>query len=277
MGGRLLIKDIFIIKNIMGQRLIITEAEKISIQYRYGMNIVLLEESDKLSKEEMLQKLNNTFDMGPKTKKAVAKVIETNFGNMNGKALLSLILPLLINMTSCQSNGGDECDKDTEIKLSGEMLNKYGKFDTNKDGVLDDFEKQEYGRYAADSIIKSGTQSFYDDERIKSEKESGIDVLGVKFINDNDYSDYKNIKITYKNSTGKDISAISFRWYDLKDVFDEDVEAILSKGGYDDEGLRNGKTTSGTWELKEPKVKSGKVYVDKIMFSDGTKWENDVK
>lgn len=273
MGGGLLIKDIFIIKNIMGQRLIITEAEKISIQYRYGMNIVLLEESDKLSKEEMLQKLNNTFDMGPKTKKAVAKVIETNFGNMNGKALLSLILPLLINMTSCQSNGGDECDKDTEIKLSGEMLNKYGKFDTNKDGVLDDFEKQEYGRYAADSIIKSGTQSFYDDERIKSEKESGIDVLGVKFINDNDYSDYKNIKITYKNSTGKDISAISFRWYDLKDVFDEDVEAILSKGGYDDEGLRNGKTTSGTWELKEPKVKSGKVYVDKIMFSDGTKWD----
>jgi phosphate starvation-inducible protein PhoH len=31
----------------MGQRLLITEAEKITIQHRYGMNITLLEQSDK--------------------------------------------------------------------------------------------------------------------------------------------------------------------------------------------------------------------------------------
>jgi hypothetical protein len=258
----------------MSKQLLITEAEKISIQFRYGLKINLLEQSENFSKEEMVNKLTDTFNIGPKTQKIVTKFINSNFGKMSSKTIMSILLPVLINMTSCQNTGGDECDKDTEIKLSGEMLNKYGKFDTNKDGVLDDFEKQEYGRYAADSIINSATQSFYDDKRIKSEKESGVEIKNVKFPKANEYSDYDAIKFSFKNNTGKNIEAISFSWYDLKDIFGDPIDPVY-KGGYDSDGLKKGGTSYGQWDIMEKNVKSGKVYVSKIAFTDGSVWKNE--
>jgi hypothetical protein len=262
----------------MGQRLLITEAEKITIQHRYGMNITLLEQSDKFSKEEILQRLNNTFNLGPKTKRAVSNAIENNFGTMSSKALLSIILPLLINMTSCQNTGGntEDCDTETQRKLDGDLYEKYKEWDVNNDSIIDDVEIAQYSRDETQRYLDSAKTSDMDKRLENSKTNSGVEILNVKFVNDNDYSDYKNIKITYKNNTGKNISAISFKWYDLKDVFDEDVESTLSKGGYDSDGLKKGRTTSGTWELKETKVKSGKVYVDKIMFDDGSKWLNDI-
>lgn len=275
MGG----DNIFINKNIMSKRLIITEAEKITIQHRYGINITLLEQSDKFSKEEILQRLDDTFSLGPKTKRTLSKVIETNFGKIGSKTLLTMILPLLINMTSCQSTGGDteDCDTETQRKLEGELYDKYKEWDTNNDSIMDDDEIAQYSRDQTQRYIDSANTSENEKYLKNSQSNSGIDILDIKFVNDNDYSDYKNIKIAYKNNTGKDIDAILFRWYDLKDIFDEDVDATLSKAGYDDDGLKKGRTTTSTWELNEPKVKSGKAYIEKIMFSDGTKWENEVK
>ena len=261
----------------MGQRLIITEAEKLTIQYKHGMDIVLLEESDKFSKEDILQKLNTTFDLGPKTKNSLNNILKNSFGKIDNKTIISIILPILISMNSCQTSGDGDCDSQTQIKLDGSMYEKYKEWDTNNDSVLDDYEKSNYGRDYAEKMVDSITLNVKDEFSKNSENNSGVNILSVKIVDADEYTNYKAIKLTYKNNTGKDISAISFAWYDLKDIFDEDVDAVLSPGGYDDDILRNGKTTSSTWDLSEKTVKSGKAYVSKIMFTDGTKWENKLK
>lgn len=261
----------------MGQRIIISELEKIIIQQRYGMNITLLEQSDKSSEEDILQRLEDTFNLGPKTKNSIIKIIKNSFGKIDNKTILSIILPILISMNSCQTSGNGNCDSQTQIKLDGEMYEKYKEWDINNDSILDDYEKSNYASDYADSIISAAKNkaigNFYGEKQKKSDEESGIEIKNIKFTKANEYSDYDVIKFSYKNNTGKDIDAISFSWYDLKDIFNEDIDPTY-KGGYDDDGLKKGRTGYGSWDILERKVKTGKVYVSKIAFSDGSVWKN---
>ena len=262
----------------MGHRLLITEAEKVSIQYRYGMKIAILEQTNNLSKEDIIQKLDDTFDIGPKTKKTIVDIINKNFGKMNTKTLISVLLPILISMTSCQNTGGNSanCDDETQTKLSGDFYEKVKEYDYNKDSVLDDFEKTQYARGETDKLVDS-LRTNVDYERLKnSEKNSGVEIKNISFPKANEYSDYDCIKFSYKNNSGKDIEAISFVWFDLKDIFGEPIQPTY-ESGYDEDGLKNGRTGYGKWDILEKKVKSGKVYVGRIMFTDGTKWENEIK
>jgi hypothetical protein len=108
---------------------------------------------------------------------------------------------------------------------------------------------------------------------------SGFPVKILKAVfSHEEYSNYKSVSLSYKNTSGKKIDAIRFKWYG-ENSFGEpaDMTGIIKGwgGGFDDSGLGVGKTGYGTWDVYS---KDGKkiivAYPTEIAFSDGTKWEN---
>lgn len=93
-----------------------------------------------------------------------------------------------------------------------------------------------------------------------------------------EYSSYRNIKLTYKNVSGKAIQAIKFRWYGLDGFNDPaDMGSTMAPGfreGFDDSGLRPRRTTVEAWDILSAR---GKKVVNawpiEVAFTDGTKWE----
>lgn len=103
-----------------------------------------------------------------------------------------------------------------------------------------------------------------------------IKVTKARFV-EKDYSNYKDIQLTYKNVSGKDIEAIRFNWTGLN-AFGEpaDVGSVYGDvgGGFIDTKLRAGKTTTSTWSiLSRDGKKVTKAWAREVVFSDGTKWE----
>lgn len=106
---------------------------------------------------------------------------------------------------------------------------------------------------------------------------SPIKVLNARFV-EREYSNYKDVFLRYKNVSNKRVSAIRFKWYGVN-AFNEpaDVGGVFSNGwggGFDDEGLGVGNTTSNNWNVLS---KDGKkiliAYPFEVAFSDGSKWE----
>jgi hypothetical protein len=105
-----------------------------------------------------------------------------------------------------------------------------------------------------------------------------VKVLSAKLI-EREYSNYKDIRVSWKNVGSKRIAAIRFMWYGLN-AFGEaaDMGGHIQKGfggGMADRSLSVGKTDSGTWEIMS---KDGKKVVTawpyEIAFEDGTKWKS---
>jgi len=92
-----------------------------------------------------------------------------------------------------------------------------------------------------------------------------------------EYSNYKNISLTYKNVTSKNILGIRFRWYGLT-VFDKpaDMGSGLLAGygsGMDDEKLKAGKTVTNQWGITSGDAKKIVLaWPFEVVFEDGTKW-----
>lgn len=107
---------------------------------------------------------------------------------------------------------------------------------------------------------------------------SPVKILSAKLVG-REYSNYKDIRLSWKNVGSKRISAIRFRWYGLN-AFGEPADMGSSYiqrgfgGGFSDDKLSPGKTDSGTWEIMS---KDGKKVVlawpYEVVFEDGTKWE----
>jgi len=102
-----------------------------------------------------------------------------------------------------------------------------------------------------------------------------VKVLSARFVT-KEYSNYKDISLSYKNVSKKRISAIRFRWYG-ENAFNEPADmGALSEGwgaGFTDEILRPNTTGYGTWGILS---KDGKkvliAYPYEVAFEDGTKW-----
>lgn len=152
---------------------------------------------------------------------------------------------------------------------------KYTKYDTDHNGVLDDFERQRAAADMTDSIINQCKESVDSSFAKNSELNSNIQITKVTITHNQYSSQWDNIKISYKNNSKKTVKAIEFRWYDVKDVFDEEVSPTYN-GGWTEETILPNKLYHGEWETYENKIASAKVYVQKIMYTDGTKWENKV-
>lgn len=112
----------------------------------------------------------------------------------------------------------------------------------------------------------------------------GVSTAPIKIISSKlftkEYSNYRDISVTYKNVSEKKIKAIRIKWYGVN-AFDEPAEMGESGlyqgfgGGFNDEGLSPNKTKTTTWEISS---KDGKrivlVWPYEVAFEDGTKWQS---
>lgn len=102
-----------------------------------------------------------------------------------------------------------------------------------------------------------------------------VKVVATKIVND-EYSIYREVRLTWKNISEKKISAIKFKWYGV-DAFNE--PANMGSGfdglgaGMADRSLSPGKTDYGTWSTSSKSVK--KIicaWPHEIAFADGSIW-----
>jgi len=123
-------------------------------------------------------------------------------------------------------------------------------------------------------IIDSVKHSFLD---IQKTKNSPVKIISAQLLK-NQYSDHKDIQLTYKNTTQKNIKAIKFEWY-CENVFDKPASGqfFFVKGitrGYTDILLKPKKKESKIWEdfsTDAYTIIAARAYY--VVFADGTKWE----
>ncbi|MCD0467185.1 hypothetical protein [Flavobacterium sp. ENC] len=125
-------------------------------------------------------------------------------------------------------------------------------------------------------------QSSYEMVKTKYLKNDSLSDYPVKIISTklfkNQYSTFKNIRLTFKNVSRKNIHAIKFQWYtenalaepsNLRSFFNRGE----SSGLYTADLLKPGKTSSVIFEefsSDAKRVIAARPY--EVVFSDGTKW-----
>ncbi len=127
-------------------------------------------------------------------------------------------------------------------------------------------------------FIDSAMQRIKQDAAFKDTanmSESPIKVISARPVT-KDYSNYKDISLTYKNISGKTIAAIRFKWYGIN-AFGEPADmGVLSDGigaGFTDNKLKVGKTASGEWSILSKDLKKVvKAWAYEVAFEDRTKW-----
>lgn len=101
-----------------------------------------------------------------------------------------------------------------------------------------------------------------------------VEVLSAEFIK-RSYSNYKDVRIKYKNVSDKKIEAIRFEWYG-ENAFGEPADMGTSDGkgqGFTDDPIHPGKSDSGVWSVLSSdgkKIIGARAY--EVVFSNGTKW-----
>ncbi len=105
---------------------------------------------------------------------------------------------------------------------------------------------------------------------------SPVIILSYKIVKSESGS-YRNVKISYKNTSDKQISAIRFMWKGIN-AFGEPADLGSSfangyGGGFTDEGLGAGKSSSGIWEILSKDAKElTMAWPTEVIFVDKTKW-----
>ncbi|MHA7823701.1 hypothetical protein ACVVIH_13140 [Chryseobacterium arthrosphaerae] len=130
---------------------------------------------------------------------------------------------------------------------------------------------------AVDSVIRSvdindDFKGSFSNKKIV--KNSPIEVLSAEFIK-RSYSNYKDVRIKYKNVSDNKIEAIRFEWYG-ENAFGEPADMGTSDGkgqGFTDDPINPGKSDSGVWSVLSSdgkKIIGARAY--EVVFSNGTKW-----
>lgn len=106
-----------------------------------------------------------------------------------------------------------------------------------------------------------------------------VKILSAKLVT-REYSNYKDIYLSWKNVGTKRIAAIRFKWYGTN-AFGEPADmgrTVMQEGfggGFSDRSLGVGKTDDGTWEIMSRDGKRVvKAWPYEIAFEDGTKWQS---
>jgi len=104
---------------------------------------------------------------------------------------------------------------------------------------------------------------------------SPVKILAARPVKQ-EYSNYKDVSITYKNVSGKVISAIRFKWYGVN-AFNEAADMGILDGvgsGFTDDRLGIGKSRTSEWSILSKDLKKiVKAWAYEVAFVDGTKWE----
>lgn len=111
----------------------------------------------------------------------------------------------------------------------------------------------------------------------KNDSNNPIKIISSQLFK-NEYSNHKDIKIVYKNSTKKNIKAIKLEWY-CENSFNEPAHGkffyIQGKSTEDiSELLKAGHISSRIWEdfsTDAYKILKARAYY--VAFTDGTTWE----
>ena len=102
---------------------------------------------------------------------------------------------------------------------------------------------------------------FTGDCGISAVAEMGTDIIGQP-----------TVSVSIKNTTDKDISAIKFYAVPL-DVYGEELKGVFSMNNLTtDDTIAAGKSDTRTWQFLDSNVKTIKLYVYSVYFSDGTEW-----
>jgi hypothetical protein len=129
-------------------------------------------------------------------------------------------------------------------------------------------------RAMADSIVKaSRDKALFDTVGLWN---APVKVTKARFI-EKEYSNYKDIQLSYKNVSGKRISAIRFSWHG-KNAFGDnaDMGGVFEGfgSGFTDDAISPGRTVTSQWAILS---KDGKKIIlawpTEVAFEDGTKWK----
>lgn len=94
-----------------------------------------------------------------------------------------------------------------------------------------------------------------------------------------EYSNYRDIRLSYQNVSDKTITAIRFQWYGTN-AFGEPAEMGGSivrgfGGGFTDDILKAGRKDDGEWSISSRDAKKVELaWPTEVVFSDGTKWKS---
>lgn len=160
------------------------------------------------------------------------------------------------------------------------ILISYACNQTNQSTELSQYSKdsiEEVSRHMVDSIISKADHDSWHDEYIRSKKNNPVQILSARFTQE-EYSNYKNVRLSYKNVSQKIIKAIRFRWHGLNDFGDNaDMSNGFNDGtggGFTDDRLKPGRTDYGTWDiLSRDGDKIDAAWAYEVVFTDGTKWK----
>lgn len=106
---------------------------------------------------------------------------------------------------------------------------------------------------------------------------SPIKVLSFKLVK-KEYSNYRDVFVSYKNVSDKRITGIKFRWKGIN-AFGEpaDMGNAVIKGlgaGFTDTEINPNKTDTATWDVLSADAKKLIiVFPFEIAFEDGSKWK----
>ena len=105
------------------------------------------------------------------------------------------------------------------------------------------------------------TSVFSGDCGISATAEMGTDIIGQP-----------TVSVSITNTTGKDISAIKFYAVPL-DVYGDELKGVFTMNTLTtDHTIAAGKSDVRTWQFLDKEVKTIKLYVYSVYFSDGTEW-----
>jgi hypothetical protein len=126
----------------------------------------------------------------------------------------------------------------------------------------------------ADSAVKQTIKNIYIDTA--GSYQSPVKIIKAWFTK-REYSSYKDVAVTYKNTSGKKIEALRINWYG-ENAFNEPADMMSAvdgvSGGYSDEPLKAGQTRTSEWNvMSRDGKKILRAWVTEVVFSDGTKWE----
>lgn len=109
--------------------------------------------------------------------------------------------------------------------------------------------------------VGTGNNAFSGDCGITASAQMGKDILGLPMLT-----------VNVNNITSKEIAAIQFYAVPLN-VYGEEITGIFAQNNlYTDDSIVAGKSASCSWQFLDSNVKTVKLYVYSVYFSDGTEW-----
>ena len=180
---------------------------------------------------------------------------------------IPLLLILVFTFSYCNDHNGGHNDFESE---NSSLLSAADSIPT-----VEALEIERKAKENVDSMMRHlHKKTFMDSTGMDK---SPVVVVSAKLFKEA-YSNYKSIKLTYKNNSEKTIQAIRFEWYG-ENAFGEPADMgspVIegSGGGFTEETLRPGKTGSGVWSILSrdgKKIVMARAY--EVAFDDGSSWK----